>query len=161
MGERVEEIRRKLLQVFPKLSQDKDFLVTSNPTPDYNCIAWACKYEDRWIQPHFAGRPALDSVIWWPPDVKEGLDIDCLKKVFEYHGYSECESHEHEDGYRKVALYFDEQTKFWTHASRELSNGFWSSKLGTYNDIQHGNPFSIENDTYGKAYCFMKVKFEQ
>lgn len=149
-----------LLQVFPKLSQDKNFKVTSKATPDYNCIAWACNYDERWIQPPYLGRPDLDCVVWWPPEVPETLEIDSLIKVFEFHGYSQCDSDAHENGYKKVALYYDEITKEWTHAARELSNGCWTSKLGKFSDIQHGTPDSIENDDYGKVHCFMKKKFE-
>ncbi len=160
MGERVEEIVQFLFQVFPNLSQDKDFKVTSKSTPNYNCIAWACKFNERWIQPPYLGKPNLDCVVWWPPEVPQGLHIDSLISLFEHHGYSICKTDEHEDGFRKVALYINEQSKEWTHASRELSNGCWTSKLGEFNDIQHGSPYSIENDDYGKVYCIMKKNFE-
>lgn len=160
MGERAEEIIQFLLQVFPKLSYDENFKLTSKATPNYNCIAWACKYNERWIQPPYLGKPNLDCVVWWPPEVIEGLTIDCLIKVFEFHGYSLCESYEHEEGYRKVALYYNLETKEWTHAARELSNGYWTSKLGISNDIQHSTPYSIENESYGQVYCFMKKIFE-
>jgi hypothetical protein len=160
MGERIEELKRILFQAFPKLIQDKNFKITSKDTPNYNCIAWACKYNERWIQPPYLGKPKLDCVVWWPPEVPEGLEPECLKKLFEYHGYVECEGSEHEDGYKKVALYFNKHKNEWTHAARELNNGFWTSKLGSYNDIQHGTPETIENEDYGRVYCFMKKKFE-
>lgn len=160
MGETVEEIEEFLLQEFPLLKQDKDFKVTSKSTPNYNCIAWACNYNERWIQPPYLGRPNLDCVLWWPPEVPEGLQIDCLIQLFELHGYCMCNSFEHEDGFRKVALFIDEQSKEWTHAARELSNGCWTSKLGEYHDIQHGSPYTIENESYGKVFCIMKKKFE-
>jgi hypothetical protein len=159
MGKRTEEIRQILCEVFPKLSQDKDFKITSKSNTNYNCIAWACFYDERWIQPNYLGRPNLDCVVWWPPEVIEGLQIDCLIALFEHHGYSKCESHEHEEGYRKIAIYINEDTKEWTHASRELLDGCWTSKLGQSNDIQHGTPFTIENDDYGKVFCFMKKEF--
>jgi len=155
-----ETIKRLISEAFPKLLQDNAFDITSKFTPNYNCIAWACKYSERWIQPPYLGKPNLDCVVWWPPDVPEGVAPYCLKKVFEYHGYTECKSGEHEEGYRKVALYFKEQTNEWTHAARELNNGYWTSKLGRGEDIQHGTPEAIENDDYGKIYCFMKKKFE-
>lgn len=155
-----ETIKLLICQSFPKLLQDSAFDITSKPTPNYNCIAWACNYDERWIQPPYLDKPNLDCVVWWPPDVPEGIEPECLKKLFEYHGYIECNSGEHEDGYRKVALYFKEQTNVWTHASRELNNGCWTSKLGQREDIQHGSPESIENDVYGVIYCFMKKKIE-
>jgi hypothetical protein len=160
MGERIEEIKRILFKAFPKLLQDNRFKVTSKATPNYNCIAWACKYDERWIQPPYMGKPNLDCVVWWPPDIPEGLEPECLKKLFEYHGYAECKSSKREEGYRKVAIFFNEQTNEWTHAARELNNGCWTSKLGQFADIQHGTPEAIENDDYGKVYCFMKKKLE-
>lgn len=160
MGETVEQIKSRLLQAFPKLSQDIGFKVTSKATPNYNCIAWACNYNERWIQPPYMGNPNLDCVVWWPPDVQEGMDIDCLVKVFEFQGYKKCDSFEHEDGYRKVTLYYNEETKEWTHAARELRNGCWTSKLGEYIDIQHGTPNTIENDDYGVVYCCMRKRIE-
>jgi hypothetical protein len=160
MGKRIEEIKKLLVHLFPKLHQDKDFEITSKETPNYNCIAWACNYNDRWIQPPYLGQPNLDCVVWWPPDIQEGTDITCLVKVFESQEYQLCETCEHEDGYRKVALYFDEKTNQWTHAARELRNGYWTSKLGQDVDIQHGTPYTIENKNYGKVYCFMKKKIE-
>ena len=155
-----ETIKRLITENFPKLLEDSAFDITSKYNSNYNCISWALMYNDRWSQPPYLGKPNLDCVVWWPPDVLEGIDPDCLKKLFEYHGYIECNSGEHEDGYRKVALYFNEQTNEWTHAARELSNGCWTSKLGQIEDIQHGIPEAIENDGYGKIYCFMKKKLE-
>ena len=74
MGEGIEEIRRILIEAFPKLSKDEQFDVTSTASPNYNCIAWACKYSERWIQPQYLGKPNLDCVVWWPPEVEEGLE---------------------------------------------------------------------------------------
>ncbi|KAF5061524.1 hypothetical protein DSECCO2_314540 [anaerobic digester metagenome] len=158
MGERIEEIKSNITQKFPKLLEDEKFEITSNATPDYNCIAWACLYNERWIQPPFDGRPDLDCVTWWPPNVQAGLAPVYLIKLFEHFGYEVCDSYNHEDGYRKVALYYDDQKNVWTHAARELSNGFWTSKLGPYNDIQHCTPLELESDEYGIVYCYMKKR---
>lgn len=159
MGEEVEEIKKRLIKIFPNLSNDINFKITSKETPNYNCIAWACNYEDRWIQPPYINKPSLDSVIWWPPNIPEGLEPECLKKVFEYIGYKECETSDFEEGFRKIAIYFNSEVNEWTHAARQKSNGKWTSKLGQYKDIQHGTPESIENENYGKIYCFMKKEF--
>lgn len=156
MGKGTEAIILEITQDFPKLKHDKGFLISSNADSHYNCIAWACFYQDRWIQPPYLGRPNLDCVVWWPPSVPTGLDPDNLIELFKSKGYEICNSFIHEPGYRKVALYKSESTNLWTHASRELTNGFWSSKLGNSNDIQHSTPLELENDIYGKVYCYMK-----
>lgn len=160
MGEGIEEIKKDLFEIFPNLLYDDQFEITSKASPDYNCIAWACNYNERWIQPLYLEKPNLDCVVWWPPNASEGTDIVYLKLVFEDHGYFECESGEHEEGYRKVALYYFEETNEWTHAARELANGCWTSKLGHSSDIQHSTPETIESDVYGKVFCYMKRKYE-
>jgi len=158
MGERIQEIKSRIAQRFPKLLHDDKFEVTSNADPDYNCIAWACIYNERWIQPPYLGKPNLDCVVWWPPNVKPGMGPESLKSLFEHFGYSVCDSYEHEVGYRKVALYYKEHINEWTHAARELTSGLWTSKLGLSNDIQHGSPLELENDIYGVVYCYLKKK---
>jgi len=160
MGKSVEEIKARLIDFFPKLAVDKNFEITSKASNDYNCIAWACKYDDRWIQPSYLGQPNLDCVVWWPPEVQEGTDISCLVTVFENQGFAICDTFDYEKEYTKVALYINESNNEWTHAAREKKNGFWTSKLGHNVDIQHSTPYTIENIIYGKVFCFMKKKIE-
>lgn len=160
MGERVEEIMRFLRQVFPKLSQDKNFKVTSKDTPVYNCIAWAYKIDNRWMWPNTGEYTFLDGVHYWPSDEILDCDVSNFIEAFMLKGYECCENSDFEPDYRKIALYVKPDTTECTHAARELSNGCWSSKLGKSNDIQHGTPETIENDDYGKVFCFMKKKFE-
>ncbi|MGM9847450.1 MAG: hypothetical protein ACI31F_05815 [Muribaculaceae bacterium] len=139
---------------FPKLLSDSNFKITSKATPEYNCISWALVLSDRWTQCP-AGMKVFDGVTWWPPDAKDGMEISCLIDAFEKTGHIVCDNGEPEPGFRKVALYCDNNNQ-WTHAARLLSNGFWTSKLGAWIDIQHGNPYSIEGPAYGAVYCFMK-----
>jgi hypothetical protein len=159
MDKGTEALRAKIISVFPKLASDDNFDITSPQTPDYNCLAWACNYSDRWMQPPAITEPPFDSVVYWPPEAKQGLGIDCLIDAFKSKGYEVCESWEHEAGYQKVALYVKDGTTGWTHAAREKRNGFWTSKLGSGNDIQHGTPFTIEGKSYGVVYCIMKRVF--
>lgn len=160
MGERVEEIKRLLFQAFPKLLQDKDFKVTSKATPIYNCIAWAYNINNRWMWPNTGKYTFLDGIHYWPSNEIIDCDVSNFIDAFKLKGYERCDNCELEFGYRKIALYVKLNTTECTHTARELSNGCWSSKLGEYNDIQHGTPEAIENDDYGKVYCFMKRKFE-
>ncbi|MEN6455407.1 MAG: hypothetical protein ABFD10_14215 [Prolixibacteraceae bacterium] len=160
MGERVEEIMRILLQAFPKLSQDKYFKVTSKATSVYNCIAWAYKIDNRWMWPNTGEYLFLDGVHYWPSDEVMDCDVSNFIEAFRLKGYECCENCDFEPEFRKIALYVKPGTTECTHAARELSNGCWTSKLGPSNDIQHGTPDTIENDDYGKVYCFMKKKFE-
>jgi len=50
MGEEVEQIKNILVTLFPGLSFDPCFKITSPATNRYNCIAWAYNYNDRCMQ---------------------------------------------------------------------------------------------------------------
>lgn len=159
MGKELEELKDYILSVFPNLKSDTNFKITSPSTPNYNCIAWACNYNDRWMSPPAISFAPLDSIIYWPPEAKQGDDIDCLIDAFKVKGYEICESWEHEDDYQKVALYVMKGTTKWSHAAREKRCGKWTSKLGQGNDIEHSTPFTIEGKCYGVVYCIMKRIF--
>lgn len=152
-----DTIKKQIIQQFPGLYHDNKFDITSPIDPNYNCIAWAFKlFKDRWMATP-KGIPYLDGVTWWPDGIKDGDEIQCLEQAFSSIGYSKCDSCEHEDGYIKVALYYNPINNHWTHAARESRKGeHWMSKLGPQYDIHHGSPYTIENDIYGKVYCIMK-----
>ena len=160
MGERVEEIKALLLKIFPKLARDENFKITSKESGDYNCIAWAYNIDNRWMWPNTGEFPFLDGVHYWPSDEILDSDVSHFIKEFELKGYSICEACDFDPKYRKIVLYTKANSTECTHAAREQRNGFWTSKLGHSVDIQHGTPYAIENDNYGKVYCFMKKNFE-
>lgn len=155
------ELELAIISSFPLLKEDADFMITSPDTENYNCIAWAYMYNDRWMWPGGVECSTLEGFHYWPNDEDSPL-ISSFIKAFEEKGYKVCDSWKHEDGFRKIALY--EKDGVCTHAARELvgnkkTTGKWTSKLGKAHDIQHGTPFSIEGDYYGKAVCFMKQPF--
>ena len=160
MGSGVEEIKRHLESVFPGLKGDRGFKVTSKSTKAYNCIAWAYNYSDRWMWPHTSLTALLDGDTYWPTEDISNEDIMVFIDAFRIKGYELCDSPKHEDGFQKIALYTVPGTTRCTHAARELSNGYWTSKLGTEQDIQHGTPYTIENAFYGQASIFMKRRFK-
>lgn len=151
MGEETQ-IRR----IFPNLQSDTDFKITSPRTPNYNCIAWAYHYNDRWMWPGGQEMKICDGFHYWPDDVEDSEDVTAFIKAFEKTGYTLCDNHDFEEGFRKIALYVVKDTTQCTHAARQLSNGKWTSKLGEFNDIQHGTPYTIEGKVYGEVYCIMK-----
>ncbi|MCL2313586.1 MAG: hypothetical protein FWC41_14105 [Firmicutes bacterium] len=102
----------------------------------------------------------LDGFHYWPDGVEDNEDVTAFIDAFQLKGFIVCDSWEHETEYRRIALYVEEGNTKCTHASRELSSGKWTSKLGPYKDIQHGTPFSIEGQDYGKVYCIMKREFQ-
>lgn len=151
-------IKELIIKKFPGLYNDTKFAITSPIDPNYNCIAWAFQLlKDRWMEPPGGIPFGLDGITWWPADVEKGMNIRCLIEAFSSVGYVECDSWEHEEGYIKAALYYNPENHKWTHAARESRTGnYWMSKLGPSHDIQHGSPYTIENNDYGKVYCIMK-----
>jgi len=157
MGKSIEEIKIEIIQYFPKLKDDPKFEITSKPNYHYNCIAWACNFTERWIQPPMDNNLPLDCVQWWPPDIEPSTNPESLVALFQKIGYFHCDSSEFETNFRKIAIYYNKNTGEWTHASRQRSDGTWTSKLGAEQDIQHGTPESIENEIYGTVFCIMKM----
>ena len=138
---------------FPSLSFDEKFEITSPKDSRYNCIAWAADRNDIWWWPYI---PQLDGSHW--PIPEKDFTFDNLIRVFQGIGYRVCESDAFEPKFKKVALYVDEAGDF-THASRQLRSGLWTSKLGREFDISHENPYLIEGDIYGKVGVIMSTKF--
>ena len=122
--------------------------ITSDPTDEYNCIAYAAGETDRWWS-HAAGDD-----YYWPEHASRTPSIASLIEVFAGLGYEIWEGAGVEPGFRKVALYADPQGD-WTHAAVQLPSGGWSSKLGLYEDIGHRSPESLDPDFYGEVHCFM------
>lgn len=153
------EIKKDIAKLFPGLQYDSHFEVTSPEDSNYNCIAWAYQIKNRWMWPP-AGVPTgvLDAVTYWPDDETQEADVREFIKAFEQKGYKVCDNADLENGYRKVALYIKPGTTECTHAARQLSTGYWTSKLGQSYDIQHENPHTIEGRIYGSLYCIMRKK---
>lgn len=144
---------KEIKQAFIKLQDDQNFKITSKRDQKYNCIAWAAFISDRWVWPY----PIVDGV-YWPDDVPREESIDAFIKMYQTYGYEVCELDDiQEDNYRKIALYKNSKGNC-THASRQLRSGFWTSKLGQSEDIQHGTPFTIESPFYGEVAVIMKKK---
>ncbi len=132
----------ELESIFPALAAD-GYVVSSPETAAYNCIAWAVGESDRWWEPG----------IYWP--VQAGDDLAALASLFASLGYDPCDDAGLEPGYEKVALYAGELDD-WTHAARQLPDGWWTSKLGQGADIVHRTPQALMGNEYGQALAIMK-----
>jgi len=105
---------------------------TSEFDTQYNCIAWAAGDTDNWWWPKV--NPNRKS--YWPEGAPNEETLDAFIKAFERLGYMECVDSLLENGYGKIAIYCDrDQTP--THASRQLPDGQWTSKLGRHVDVSH------------------------
>lgn len=141
---------------FPRLRSDKKFEVTSKRNVNFNCIAWAMRLCDRWVDTQdTAGH-------WWPVQLDAiSPTQDGLITAFESLKFVKCDNSEPEFFYDKVALYYHPITKGWTHAARIISVTEYHSKLGGLWDIHHSNGSVLHNPkylnvTYGSVYQIMK-----
>lgn len=152
-----KENRDSLIEVFPDLDDDPNFRILSPTTRQYNCIAWAMGYTNRWVQP-FTSRPEH----WWPDGVEHGVKCECLVAAFRHEGFEDAFDGGVEDGFDKVALYKKPDKDVWTHASRIIARGIEHSKFGNSFDGQHSegvlcNTSSKWGDcSYGVVFKYMK-----
>ena len=129
---------------FPKL---RDFRVTSPPSEDYNCIAWAAGINNDWWWP--------DPDCTWPPGVLREVTLSAFIAVFAALGYEPCDDGALEEKTEKVAIYT--LPEGWpTHAARQLPTGRWTSKLGYEEDIEHRSPAELEGVVYGAVVQYMR-----
>ena len=134
---------------FPNLTND-NHSITSPASDNYNCIAWAYEVSNRLMWP---GRyPDYH----WPSGVIETDELRALTQLFLDAGYEECETGEQEYGFKKVAIYVNEEGP--RHAALQLATGQWTSKLGSLQDIEHDTLEVLEGEFYGRAFVFLKKR---
>src|SRR5919199_586966 len=132
-------------EAFPRLTPH-NHRVTSPPSPEYNCIAWAAGDVEHWWQPG----------VFWPTDVQaEDFGISVLVQLFKALGYEACGLDASiEPGFEKVALFG--QSFYYTHAARQSPTGKWTSKLGKAEDIEHDTPGAIAGGLYGELLHILR-----
>lgn len=114
---------------FPQLTAANSRL-TSPYDDSYNCIAWAAEDTDHWWWPDAMGQH------YWPLDAPREETLNAFVQAYRLQGYTECSDANLEPGKQKVAIYTD-RNGTPTHAARQLSDGWWASKLGQQIDIEH------------------------
>jgi hypothetical protein len=139
---------------FPNLTRG-EYEVTSEETPDYNCIAHAAGKTDNWWWPD-------DPPAYWPDGHDKAETLEAFVKVYATVGFVHDENHnsELEVGIEKVAIYVDPDGAP-THAARQLADGTWTSKLCEWEDIQHKTLQAMEDSGglglgYGKVAIILK-----
>ena len=129
---------------FPNLAAE-GYEITSDPTDDYNCIAYA-------VGDTTACWSHIPGYRW--PNASRTPSVDSLVELFKGLGFEICDDAHEEPGCEKVALY--EKDGHWTHAAVQLPSGDWSSKLGPAEDIKHNSPESLCGESYGNVHCIMQ-----
>ena len=127
---------------FPRLT-DQNHRITSPAAAEYNCIAWSANDVNHWWEPG----------VFWPVAAAVGdYGIGTLEQAFRSLHFEECDDATLEPGFEKIALYGD--SRFYTHAARQLPNGKWTSKLGRMEDIEHQTPDDVAGGVYGECARF-------
>jgi hypothetical protein len=129
---------------FPNLGK---WTCTSKATDEYNCIAFAVGDQTRWWEPC----PGY----YWPPEPNPDYTAECLIRAFESVGFKSCADGSLVEGYEKIAIYLNDFGG-WEHAARQEPSGYWRSKIGYAEDIEHESPDSLTSVDYGKPRLFME-----
>lgn len=119
--------RAVLIERYPGLARGH-FKFTSPEDPSYNCLAYAAAETWRcWHPSAFGG-------LYWPGGPAEDT-LETWIAAFERSGYARTEVADVEAEFEKLAIYADGD--FPLHVARQLPNGYWTSKLGPKEDIEH------------------------
>ena len=139
--------RRRQLQ-FP-LVDPANYSVTSDETDEYNCVGWAVN--------------VLDPGQWWPlPDAPEYFwperarrdeTLEAFIEGFATLGFRPCGNGNLEPDIEKVAVYALRGVPM--HVARQLADGRWTSKLGSWEDIEHATPRDLAEGSYGRLELFL------
>ena len=130
-----------------------EYEITSQDTEEYNCVAWAVNDDSRWWQP--SGAPHH----YWPNDSYDDYSVEALITAYNSLGYETCENSNLEAGFEKIAVYATPDGEY-AHASRQLPNGQWASKLGDWQDIDHLRVEALESASYGIVHTFLRHRIE-
>jgi hypothetical protein len=143
--------RADLEALFPRL-RDTGYIITSEYDSDYNCVAFIAGDRDHRWEPEARGG------WYWPPGLPlEDFSLGNYLRCFETLGFRPCVDGTLEPGVEKIAVFADDGGEF-SHVARQLVDGWWSSKLGFYEDISHGaveHLFDGRPLEYGQDIGFM------
>jgi hypothetical protein len=123
--------------------------ITSLETGQYNCISWALGITD------FPIWPIDEKPYNWPSNLPLIESMENFITFFKMHGFEYCENEKPKKDFELIAIF--EKDGLPTHTCRLLKNGYWTSKIGILEDVQH-NLFAISGGIYGEPSVFMKKK---
>ncbi len=146
------ESLKNCINQWPRLNEE-NHKQTSKKTSRYNCAAFAAYDEDNVWWPRKG--------YYWPFPIDSVSEVDNFLRYFQSKQYKICSSSEYEKGYEKVAIYVS-SSRSVLHVARQDSAspilGWWSSKMGSLEDIAHEKLSDLEGDCYGTVRYIMKRK---
>jgi len=83
--------------------------------------------------------------------------LEAFQLLFEDIGYEVCTDDSSEEGFQKIAIFAKAGKP--THASRQMSDGMWTSKLGDEHDVSHTLQ-SMADGFYGNVAILMRKRNE-
>lgn len=86
---------------------------------------------------------------YWPPNVPREESLASFIAAFTTQGYVPCAAANLDLGVQKIALYARDGVP--TPSARQLSHGWWTSKLGPGVDIEHATPNDLGGGVYGEV----------
>ena len=141
-------LRNRLEAAFPKLKTG-NWEPHSKSDPSYNCLAFAAgDVTQRW-EPDYAKQ------FYWPPEADRENTVLAAIEAYQTRDFVRCEDASLEEGFEKIAIYATPAGGL-RHATRQLPDGRWVSKLGYAEDIIHNEVDGVACDCYGQPVCFMK-----
>ena len=124
----------------------RDYVEKSRPTRRYNCIAWAAGRSDDWWWPQ-----GLRG--YWPLEKGPEPNLETFEAAFRTLEYEPCTDGKLEYGIEKVAIYAIGGVV--KHMALQMANGWWASKLGGAEDIEHQTAQELQGSQYGMVVRFM------
>lgn len=136
---------------FPKLALG-NHRITSNADINYNCIAWSNGDNSVWWEPHAGYHWPLERI----PDDEEP-SVDHVAAIFEAAGFERRERYQvtYETGYDRIAIYGAARDRF-THVAHQIESGWWASKIGPDEDIEHATTDVLEGNWYGQVALILR-----
>lgn len=137
--------REELIRKYPNLATSH-FRFTSPDDRGYNCFAYAGDDTRRnWHPSAYGG-------LYWPGGETDVRTLEAYVTGYGHLGYSPTDSAELEDGIEKIAIYARQDGP--SHAALQLTNGYWTSKLGHREDIEH-ELHGLEGERYGRVVAIL------
>lgn len=122
----------------------------TSPDEYYNCAAWAVHETETgfWW-------PYDDGTHYWPDGCKKDNSLESMVEGFSTLGFELCDDSSVENDYVKLAIYADQfgQPK---HVARQLPTGWWASKMGDSEDIEHELLEDVGGGWYGDPKIYLK-----
>jgi hypothetical protein len=94
---------------------------------------------------------------YWPANAPRVVTTEAFLRAYGTLGFTLCFDAALEPGIEKLALYGKGHAgaEVPTHASLQLENGEWTSKVGVFEDITHATPQLVNGPCYGAVVCYL------